>query len=502
MSGPADREDSVRRNTAFALLAQVATAAFTAGLTFFLVRRLGPHDYGLFALALGVAALVALPADFGISQSAARFVAERLGDREAMAAVLAGAGRIKLATAGALGLALALLAEPVAAAYGEPGLTWPLRGVAVAVAGQSVMGLYLAAFVAIRRVAVNARLIVSESAVEAGASVALVLLGGGASGAAFGRAVGYAAGAAFSILLAARIFGRRVMALRSPGTSIRALARYGGALLIVDSAYSLFSAFDVLVIGAFLGSAGVGLYSAPMRLCTVLHYPGLALSNSVSPRVARRRGRAIESDAFIAGLRGLIVLQAAMVAPIVVWAGPITRLALGDSYGASAGVLRALAPFVFLQGLGPLLSVSVNFLGQARRRIPIALASLAVNLGVAILLVPLIGVIGGAISTSLAYAIYVPAHFRLCLGMLGLSAAPFLRTLTRSLLAAAGMAAVLAVAGTSAISPLEALVTLPLGLAVFVAVLLATGEIRLSTVRSGTRKLARALRPHRTPAGD
>ena len=71
--------DTITRNTAFALASQIATASFTAILTIFLVRVLGPEDYGVFALALSVASLVFLPADFGISQSTARFVAEHRG---------------------------------------------------------------------------------------------------------------------------------------------------------------------------------------------------------------------------------------------------------------------------------------------------------------------------------------------------------------------------------------------------------------------------------------
>ena len=75
-----DGGDTIRRNTAFALAAQLATAGFTAILTVFLVRRLGPEDYGIFALALSVASLVFLPADFGISQSTARYVAEHFDE--------------------------------------------------------------------------------------------------------------------------------------------------------------------------------------------------------------------------------------------------------------------------------------------------------------------------------------------------------------------------------------------------------------------------------------
>ena len=69
MSASAQRSDSIRRNAVFALAAQVATAAFTAVITVFLARALGTHQYGILALALAISALVAFPADFGVSPS-------------------------------------------------------------------------------------------------------------------------------------------------------------------------------------------------------------------------------------------------------------------------------------------------------------------------------------------------------------------------------------------------------------------------------------------------
>ena len=188
--------DSITRNSVFAFAAQAASALFTAGLTVFLVRRLGPAEFGVFALAFGVGTLLVLPADFGISQSTARFLAERRGDRDVAAAVLAGGLRLKLAATGLVGATLFAVAGPIADAYGAPGLLWPLRGMAIALLGQSLMGLYGNAFVALGRLSLNFRVVLSESAVEAAASVALVLLGAGASGAAFGRAIGYACGGA------------------------------------------------------------------------------------------------------------------------------------------------------------------------------------------------------------------------------------------------------------------------------------------------------------------
>src|SRR5436190_17189414 len=108
--------DTIARNTGFALAAQAITATFTAGLTIFLVRALAPHSYGIFALALAVGALALQPSDFGISQSAARFIAERRAERGAVAAILADALRLKLIAGIAVLAALVALAHPIASA--------------------------------------------------------------------------------------------------------------------------------------------------------------------------------------------------------------------------------------------------------------------------------------------------------------------------------------------------------------------------------------------------
>ena len=66
------RSPGVVRNSAYSLAAQLSTAGFTAILTVYLVRALGPARYGVFALAVGIGALLVLPSDFGISSSTAR----------------------------------------------------------------------------------------------------------------------------------------------------------------------------------------------------------------------------------------------------------------------------------------------------------------------------------------------------------------------------------------------------------------------------------------------
>jgi O-antigen/teichoic acid export membrane protein len=490
-SSPADTTGAAR-NTAYALATQLTTAAFTAVLTLYLVRALGPADFGLFSLALGIAALVFLPSDFGISQSAARFIAERRDDRGAVAELFADALRIKLLAGAVVSVVLFAVAEPIASAYDEPDLAWPLRLIAGSLFAESVFAFYRYSHIAMNRLRTTLGLVSAESVAECGLSIALVALGAGAAGAAGGRAGGYAFGAVVAAAVTLRLLGRRSHAVgrRPTRGATRMIAGYAGALLIIDSVYAAIAQAGVLLVGALLGAAAAGFFSGPTRLIVFLGYLGLAASNAVAPRLARSRDRPPDVATFTAAIRYVLLFQALLVAPVAVWAEPIVDLLLGPDYEESVEVLRALTPYVFLFGLAPLLSVSVNYLGEARRRIPITLGTLAISAGLGYVLIESEGVVGAAIATDVAFLLYVPAHLWVCTRLLDMRLRPVGLALLRGLLAAAAMAGVLLAFGTSDLSPLEAVAGGVLGLTAFAAVLLVTREVSLDELRG----LPRALR--------
>jgi O-antigen/teichoic acid export membrane protein len=469
--------DTIRRNAGFAFLAQLAGAAFTAGLTIFLARRLGAHGFGVFSLALGIAALVLLPSDFGISTSSARFVAEHRGDRSRVASVLADALRLKLLISGAVAALLWALASPIAGAYGIDGLTWPIRGLAVSLFGQSMM-MMSTSFVAMARARFQFLTALAESATETAATVALVVAGAGVTGAAFGRAAGYAAGATITIVVLVRIVGADVLprGLRA-GADTRRIATYAGVLLVIDSVYTLFNVVDILIIGAYLSATAVGVFSAPARLMALLAYPGSAIAAGVAPRLARNPRERPNVEAFLVALRVLLIMQAAIVAFVLGWAPLLVKIGLGSGYGESVTVLRVLAPCIFLTGFGPLVSISANYLGEARRRVPIAISAVALNFAIDMLLVPRIGVLGGAVGTDVAYGLYAPAHLVLCQRVLELDLRPMAIGLLRTMIAGAVMTVVLLSIGGSTSEPWR----IPLGaivaLSAFAAVLLLTREV-------------------------
>jgi O-antigen/teichoic acid export membrane protein len=478
---PAVPPAGAARNTFFALLTQMITAAFTAALTLYLVRALGPREFGIFSLAVSVGGLLFLPSDFGISGSAARFVAERRGDTRAVAELMSDALRLKLMISAALSGVLIAVAGLIADAYGQPALAWPIRWVALAVLGQSLVSFYRYAFVAQRRTSEGFRIVFSESAVEAGASILLVIGIGGASAAAAGRAVGYAAGVAAALFVTYRALGRAAFRrAHGLGQTRRRLARYAGALFLIDAAFTASVQSSPLLIGGFLGPTAVGLYQAPARLLVFLQYVGISVANGVAPGLARREGHEPEVRQFSTALRYLIVFQAVLVAPVLVWARPIADLVLGAGYERSADVLRALTPYIYMAGLAALVAGGVNYLGEARRRVPIALLDVTLAVGLTAALLPTVGLLGSAYASDIGALVYVPLHVWIARKYVDLPLRPLLLAVVRGLLAAAAMSAVLLAFGTKHLSPVDWIAGAVLGLAAFVAVLIATREVSIS----------------------
>jgi O-antigen/teichoic acid export membrane protein len=467
---------------------RAVSAMFTAGLTLFLVRRLGAHDYGVYALALSVGGILLLPADFGVTRSAARFIAERRGNLAEIAGVLRHGIRLKAIGAGAVAVALIIAAGPIADAYGAPSLKTALWIVAFAIVVQGFMVFFTVTFEALGRNSIGFRLTFAESTVEFCAALGLVLAGAGISGALGGRAIGYTFGAAAGAVLLWRVVGANLRrSAGTPGLGARQIARYAGTLFVIEAAFAAFGYIDVLLIGAFLDPAAAGSFNAPLQIIALTQYVALALAAGVGPRMARAAGGKADTRPFRIALRLVLGFQFMLVPPLVVWAPSIVDLALGPGYGASVDVLRALGPYVLLMGAGPLLALTVNYLGEARSRVPLAIGAVALNAVIDVILIPRIGIVAGAIGTDVAFSFFVIGHLVIIRRLIDLPLRPLAITLARLSLAALAMGAVLFGFGTGKLGAPELIVGGILALITYFAVLMATAEltpVHLRTARA------------------
>jgi O-antigen/teichoic acid export membrane protein len=492
-------QERVSRNASFALLSQMVGAVLTAVLTIFLARKLAPEQYGFFTFGMSVLTIASLFADLGITSSTGRFLAERRDDPDGAADVFRTALRLKLRVTTLASVTLFGLAGPICELFGAPGAEWTLRGLSLALFGQSVFLMLQGAFIALGVIRYNVVLATVESVVETASAVALVLLGTAAAGAAFGRAIGYAAGLAVGLLVASRVIGgmrsrdgvRRRSRKHRPVTERRILS-YAGPLLLVDAAFRVFASIDVLLISALIGAGSpVAAYGLAMQLAVFLDYPAGALSAAVAPRLAGA-GRD-DLRLFEQSTRYLIALQMLFTAPLVIWPQAIIELLFGHAYPEAPDVLLALVPFVFLSGIAQITTLSVNYLGAARRRVPIAFAMLSVNIAINVVLLPRIGIVGAAIGTSVAYAIWVPAHVWILHDRAGLQLRPLLLTTARVCVAGAAMVGALALLGTGAVPLPLMLAGAVLGPAVYVGALFLVRELTpadVAVIRSAIARRA------------
>jgi O-antigen/teichoic acid export membrane protein len=494
MSITEPRTDSIPRNAVFSLASQIATASFTAIITLFLVRKLDPSGYGIFVLALSFAGLLALPADFGVTMSTARFIAERRGNASAIAGVIFQALRLKLVLTSLMALLLIALAEPIASLYNQPALVWPLRAVAIALVAQNLVFLFANIFVAVGRVKSQFVLYMSEGAIEAFATIGLVLLLGGATAAVLGRVAGYSCGVLIGAVLVLRFLGRKAIATRGGAPSLRQFTAYAGVMMIIDASWAVYLFADVLLVGAVLGSTAAGIYSAPLRLVVLLHYPGLAAAQAIAPRMTMRDGHTPDVAALARGLRYMVVLQTAIAVTMAAWAVPLTDLLLGSEFAQSADVMLALTPALFLWGIGPLVSVSLNYRGEGKRRVPIVVGCMLLNIVLLLLLVNQFGVVGAAVSVDISYAVYVGAHLWVCRDIFGLRLRTLASTLVRSSPAALAMGIILLLVAHGGPNTPEWVLGFACALVAFAALAVATRALSTADVREIQTAIVRGLR--------
>jgi len=188
-------------------------------------------------------------------------------------------------------------------------------------------------------------------------------------------------------------------------------------------------------------------------------------------------------------MRYLTILQAALIPPLLALSTPIVNLTLGSGYEESASVLRALTPFVFLSGIGTLVTLAVNYVGEARRRVPLAIVSALLVAGLNLVLLPKMGVVGAAVAMDVAFAVYALGHIWICHKTINLPLGPVIDSTVRCLFAAGIATAVLAAFGTESLSAFDWLVGGLAGIASYAAVLFLTRETTPTEVRGLWREV-------------
>lgn len=426
-------------------------------------RYLGAADYGKLALALAFVQMLGVLADVGLLTIVVREISRAPERTEQL---VGNAILLRLA----LSLGVIALAALAALALGYP---TDVR-TAILIAGAPLaLGMVNTAIVAV----FQSRLLMGRSAVADvagrvvafGAVVAVAALDLGLYAIVATTAVGAAVTLAVSWALARRIVAIRPRAQRRVWRTLLAASIPVGLTLAVNEIY--FRA-DTFILSLFRDYDEVGGYALAYRIVELLAiFPAIVMT-SVFPVLSRylEQERAL-ARRVVDAAAGVFLAVALPVAVGGLFAAPaVIDLLGGGGFDAAVTPLRILLFAGGLAALSGLLGYMLIAAGRQRSALWLSLVALVLNLALNFALVPSLGAdaaaavaVGSELVLLAGGVVLVRRHLRLV---------PRASTLWPSLLAAGAMAAALWASGTESLA-----VLLPLGIAVYAAVLYLAGGI-------------------------
>jgi len=404
---------TVARNLSTRYLAIGTDAAIGLLLLPFNVRHLGPSAYGLWMLTASMTTYFSV-LDLGFGGSIVRFVAHYRARRDArglneIASTLAG---IFLVTGAAAYAIFLLLASGIGHVVHDPGEQATARALLLIVGVYVSLGFPFSIFGGIingfQRYDVNNVVGICSSAVVALVNVVMLAAG-------FNLVQLVAATTAVRILTYAayRSNAYRVFPALSLRPSlfqwsrVRELTGFSIYVSIIDWSNKLNYSIDAIIIGAFLSTAAVTLWTVPQRLAEVLQRLTNQLNGVLLPVV-------VDSDAgqkperlraiLIEGTRLSLASVAPLAAAMVLLARPLIHAWVGPEFDASIAVAQLLIGVVAIRVGSATATTLLKGAGQHRLLAFSNLGAALANVALSLFWIRRYGLIGQAFGTLVPIA--------------------------------------------------------------------------------------------------
>lgn len=384
---------SIARKSVENFAARIASQAFSIVGAIVIARMLGPSGKGFFSYAGTVLAMLQMA---------------NAGQAAAIAWQYTKKGRPPGELLRAMTKILALLAVPAIAILVVIAVFVPEQRALLAVAAilpfalfaQSSTGFFLADS-DVRMVNVQQILMSAASVTiyipmlifaHAGLTVLFVIWGGG-----------YVAGAAYSYVRLRR-YAKTDAQTRGAGIVKEQLV-YGGQVSLNSAVAYLNFRIDVFIIMFLLGQTALGVYSIGIGIGEMLWQLSRPMTTASFGSIARgTESQAAYTTA--ACMRHSFVLV--LVASIIVFfaAPPLVPLVYGAQFAQAGLVARVLLPGIIAYSMMPTLATFFSQqLGQPRLPLVFSSASTVICAVLTIVLIPHMGIVGGALATSVSYCI-------------------------------------------------------------------------------------------------
>lgn len=452
--------------------------------TIFIARELGTEGFGAFSFALSLASILVIVGEMGLPKMVVRELANH---REDVARYIGDLTVLRLVSGlASMGIvALILVLTPRAS---DTRIPLFLIGLSLLVF-TGLRRFFDAIFQAFEVMKYQAVVDMVDIILTFGVGTALLFSGYGLMGIAFAMMVGATVSMAMDFIILTRKLGKPVFTFDLSFWKKMALGAMPFGIIGVLT--FLFGYSNTVLLSIFKGDEQAGLFSSAYRVIWMLAIIPATCMTAVFPFLARIGGSDGDrhKDAIRLVVKYLACLSLPFAALLAVNASGIISAVYGKSYGAAGTALWILAAIpLFSFAYIPLIDL-MNAQYKQRFSVIAIMICAAVNTALCLLLAPLLGLVGAAVSTLVAEAclfaitiFFSWKHMRLHPRIFN-----FWKPMVASLAAALGML------------PLRSVLPLPMMLIAFFLVYLAV-LLSLRTFDIEDRRLFRSLVPTRIRA--
>jgi O-antigen/teichoic acid export membrane protein len=389
------------KNIVWLTVGQLGGRFLRAGIIIYAARVLGASQYGVFSYVLGLAGFFTVFADVGVTSILTREVAK---NPKESGRYFATTFWIKLALLVVTALAIVFIAPRFSNMQAALSL---IPFVAILAIADGLREFGVAVFRAKEKMELEALvMVVTNAAIAAAGFIALAYYP-----TAGGLTVSYVASATAGTLVAVFMLRREFLTVFS--SFARELVKPVVAAAVPLAGFSIIGSFmfnvDLIMLGWWRSAADVGFYSAAQRIVQVFYAVPAILASAMFPvisRFAAQRASDKERTLVERGASAMFLIALPLVVGGALLASPLISFMYGSAYASAARVLQILLLTTLAIFPGTLLSNFMLAHNKHFKLAPAVVAASLANVGLNFILIPPLGIIGAAVATVGAHALY------------------------------------------------------------------------------------------------
>lgn len=213
---------------------------------------------------------------------------------------------------------------------------------------------------------------------------------------------GFIAGTLVSAVLVLRFFDLHIV--RFKWRHIKSLSTFSFWLFLTSSGMMIYTYADQVMIGYYLNNADVGLYGIVLRLAAIATFTTTALRSTLWPKVSLwgKTGEIkLVEESLSRALSYSLILAVPVLAGGVLLGDKLLYFFYGSEFGVGYSTLVIMLLVQVVNVFQYFFTMYLDALNRPKDSFKVTAVAMAANIGLNLLLIPVIGIKGAALATLL-----------------------------------------------------------------------------------------------------